>query len=230
MAALRNSGKSKRLGRPRKYKSNADRQRAYRKRLKRSVHFRSDTDLYSTPQALFDALDQEFGFTVDVCALPDNAKCPTYYSPDQDGLQRVWAGVCWCNLPYGTVIAKWVQKAYEASIAGTTVVCLVPARTDTRWWHTYVLPYAEVRFLQGRQRFSESGNSAPFPSAVVIFRPAASVAESEQQLLERLRWGKWTLEELQWLRSHIGSQTTPEVMQELDAKIVAQSAPIQNSG
>jgi phage N-6-adenine-methyltransferase len=147
--------------------------RAYRKRLKRSVHFRSDTHLWSTPQAFFYALDAEFGFTVDVCALPSNAKCAVFYSPEQDGLQQVWTGTCWCNPPYGTVIAKWVQKAYEASTMGATVVCLVPSRTDTRWWHTYILPHAEIRYLQGRQRFSESGNSAPFPSVVVIFRPAS---------------------------------------------------------
>jgi phage N-6-adenine-methyltransferase len=145
--------------------------RAYRKRLKRSVHFRSDTHLWSTPQAFFDALDAEFGFTVDVCALPSNAKCAVFYSPEQDGLQQVWTGVCWCNPPYGTVIAKWVQKAYESAKSGALVVCLLPGRMDTRWWHTYVLPYAEVRPVPGRLKFGGSENSTPFPSAVVIFRP-----------------------------------------------------------
>jgi phage N-6-adenine-methyltransferase len=172
MDALQKRGKSKRLGRPRKYQTNADRQRAYRKRRKRSVHFRSDTDLWETPQALFDVLDAEFGFTLDVCALPENAKCPVFHTHEQDGLQQLWAGVCWCNPPYGTVIGRWVQKAYELALAGALVVCLLPARCDTRWWHDYVLPSAEVRYLKGRLKFGGTANSAPFPSAVVIFRPA----------------------------------------------------------
>ena len=158
-------------GRPRKYADNAARCRAYRKRLKRSVHFQSATDLWSTPQPFFDALDAEFHFTIDVCPLAENAKCAIYFSPEQDGLEQVWTGVCWCNPPYGPVIAKWVQKAYESAQSGALVVCLLPARCDTRWWHDYVLPYAEVRYLKGRLKFSESGNSAPFPSATVIFRP-----------------------------------------------------------
>jgi DNA N-6-adenine-methyltransferase (Dam) len=86
-------------------------------------------------------------------------------------LHQSWAGVCWCNPPYGTVIGRWVRKAYESSQAGATVVCLLPARCDTQWWHTYVLPYAEIRYLQGRLKFGGAKNSAPFPSAVVIFRP-----------------------------------------------------------
>jgi phage N-6-adenine-methyltransferase len=169
--ALQNRGKPKHLGRPRKYNTNADRQRAYRQRLKQSVHFRSDTHLWSTPQSFFDALDQEFHFTVDVCALPDNAKCAAYFSPVDDGLRQAWTGVCWCNPPYGTAIAKWVQKAYASAKEGACVVCLLPLRGDTRWWHDYVIPYAEVRYLKGRLKFGRCKNSAPFPSAVVIFRP-----------------------------------------------------------
>jgi phage N-6-adenine-methyltransferase len=167
--ALRKGGP----GRPRKYKNDAEKMRAYRKRLKRSVHFRSDTHLWSTPQAFFDALDAEFGFTVDVCALPSNAKCADYYSPEQDGLQQVWTGSCWCNPPYGAVIGRWVQKAYESAQSGALVVCLLPARVDTRWWHDYVLPVAEVRYLKGRLKFGGCENSAPFPSVVAIFRPAS---------------------------------------------------------
>jgi phage N-6-adenine-methyltransferase len=163
--------KKRPVGRPRKYANNAERCRAYRKRLKRSVHFRSTTDLWSTPPALFDALNAEFGFTLDVCALPSNAKCADYFTPTQDGLQQIWTGVCWCNPPYGAVIGRWVQKAYESAQSGALVVCLLPARVDTRWWHTYVLPCAEIRYLQGRLKFGGCKNSAPFPSAVVIFRP-----------------------------------------------------------
>jgi phage N-6-adenine-methyltransferase len=169
--ALQKSRKSRGVGRPRKYPSNAARQRAYRQRLKRSVHFRSDRHQWETPPTLFAALDAEFHFTTDVCALPENAKCPHYFTPADDGLAQAWTGVCWCNPPYGAVIDRWVRKAYEASQTGATVVCLLPARTDTRWWHRSVLPYAEIRYLPGRQRFVGAKSSAPFPSAVVIFRP-----------------------------------------------------------
>jgi phage N-6-adenine-methyltransferase len=169
--ALQKGMGSKGIGRPRKYPSNAARQRAYRQRLKRSVHFRSDGHRWETPPALFAALDAEFHFATDVCALPENAKCPHYFTPVDDGLAQAWAGVCWCNPPYGAVIGRWVRKAYEASQTGATVVCLLPARTDTRWWHTYVLPFAEIRYLQGRLKFGGGANGAPFPSAVAIFRP-----------------------------------------------------------
>jgi phage N-6-adenine-methyltransferase len=166
-------------GRPRIIKSRVltgpERCKRYRQKLKRSVHFRSDTHLWSTPQAFFDELDQEFHFNLDVCALPENAKCAVFYTPEQDGLRQRWEGVCFCNPPYGTESALWVQKAYESSLWGTLVVCLLPARTDTKCWQRYVepLPKADVRFLPGRQRFSEKG-TAPFPSAVVIFRPPVS--------------------------------------------------------
>jgi phage N-6-adenine-methyltransferase len=162
----------RRVGRPRKYPTNAARQRAYRKRLKRSVHFRSATALWETPQALFDALHAEFGFTLDVCALASNTKCAQYFTPADNGLQQSWRGICWCNPPYGAVIGQWVQKAYESAQAGALVVCLLPARVDTRWWHQYVMRAAEIRYMQGRLRFGGAANSAPFPSAVVIFKPA----------------------------------------------------------
>ena len=167
-----------RVGRPRLYHTDAERARAYRQRKQQarraqavSVHFKHETTLWSTPQGLFDALDAEFHFTTDVCADASNAKCAHYFSPAQDGLRQRWEGTVWCNPPYGAEISRWVQKAFEASLYGATVVCLLPARTDTRWWHQYVLPFAEIRYLPGRQRFGEGGNSAPFPSAVVVFRP-----------------------------------------------------------
>jgi phage N-6-adenine-methyltransferase len=171
--ATRKSVKKRPRGRPRKHADNAARCRAYRRCQKRSVHFRSDSHLWSTLQALFDELNDEFHFTVDVCALPSNAKCADYFTPAQDGLQQVWTGTCWCNPPYGTVIGQWVQKAYESAQSGATVVCLLPARCDTRWWHDYVLPSAEVRYLKGRLKFGGTSNSAPFPSVVVIFRPGS---------------------------------------------------------
>lgn len=135
------------------------------------VHFSSRTDLWATPQAFFDRMNAEFNFEVDVCALPENAKCSRYFTPEQDGLEQPWSGICWMNPPYGREIGKWVQKAYESAQSGATVVCLLPARTDTHWWHSWVNQASEVRFIRGRLKFGESRNSAPFPSAVAVFRP-----------------------------------------------------------
>jgi phage N-6-adenine-methyltransferase len=137
-----------------------------------NIHFSSATDLWATPQDTFDALNAEFGFQTDVCALAENAKCRNFYTPEQDGLAQNWRGTCWMNPPYGRQIGKWMRKAYESSLTGATVVCLVPARTDTAWWHDYAMR-GEIRFLRGRLKFGGSKNSAPFPSAVVIFRPQA---------------------------------------------------------
>ena len=159
--------------------SAACRQTAYRRRLgvtaRRNVrrpvniHFSSATDLWSTPQDLFDKLDREFGFTLDVCATTENAKCTRFYTKAEDGLAQPWTGVCWMNPPYGRTIGNWMAKARKAAKSGATVVALVPARTDTRWWHDYATK-GEIRFLPGRLRFGGGEHSAPFPSAIVIFR------------------------------------------------------------
>ena len=131
----------------------------------------SSTDLWETPQDLFDSLNAEFGFTLDVCALPENAKCEKYFTPEIDGLSQRWEGVCWVNPPYGREIGKWIQKAYESSERwGSLVVCLVPSRTDTQWWHNHVMSSAEIRLIKGRLKFGGCKNSAPFPSAIVIFK------------------------------------------------------------
>jgi len=135
-----------------------------------NIHFSSATDMWSTPQKFFDQLNAEFGFTLDVCSTHENAKCERHFTEVEDGLSQVWDGVCWMNPPYGRTIGKWMRKAYESSLTGSTVVCLVPARTDTAWWHDYAIK-GEVRFLRGRLKFGGSANSAPFPNAVVIFRP-----------------------------------------------------------
>jgi phage N-6-adenine-methyltransferase len=141
-----------------------------------SVHFSSATDLWATPQAFYDQLHAEFGFTLDVCALPENAKCPRYVTPCEDGLAQDWTrDVCWMNPPYGRVIGHWMRKAYESAQQGATVVCLVPARTDTRWWHDYAMR-GEIRFIKGRLKFGDAKTNAPFPNAVVIFRPAEQEA------------------------------------------------------
>jgi len=133
--------------------------------------FSSATDLWETPLDLFQELDAEFGFTLDVCALPTNAKCRKFFSPAEDSLKQRWTGTCWMNPPYGRNIGSWVRKAWESSRDGATVVCLLPARTDTKWWHEYVAHASEIRYVRGRLRFGKAVNSAPFPSAVVVFRP-----------------------------------------------------------
>ena len=133
------------------------------------VHFSSKTDLWETPQDFFDKLDEEFKFTIDVCATHENAKCRQFFSPEQDGLTISWTGICWMNPPYGRAIKNWIKKAYESSLQGATVVCLLPSRTDTAWWHDYCTK-GEIRFIRGRLKFGGQKNSAPFPSAVVIFK------------------------------------------------------------
>ena len=139
-----------------------------------NVHFSSETDLWATPQDTFDELNAEFGpFDVDVCAVAGNAKCARFYTPETDGLAQDWApSRCWMNPPYGRTIARWMCKAWEESLRGATVVCLVPARTDTAWWHDYAMK-GQIRFLRGRLKFGNAKHSAPFPSAVVVF-PANS--------------------------------------------------------
>lgn len=141
--------------------------------LNTEVMFSSKSDCWETPQDLFDELDAEFGFTLDVCALPENAKCERYFTPEDDGLSQDWTGVCWCNPPYGRQIGRWVRKAFFSSVHGATVVMLLPARTDTSWFHDYILHRSEVRFLRGRVRFRAGGadiDRAPFPSMLVIFK------------------------------------------------------------
>lgn len=145
--------------------------------------FTSTTDEWPTPQDLFDTLDSEFGFTLDPCASVENAKCPRFFTKDDDGLCQDWPGVVFMNPPYGRQIGEWVAKAWRESLAGSTVVCLIPARTDTRYWHDYVMHAAEIRFIRQRLHFDsqrhrdrrESGeataHNAPFPSVVVIFHP-----------------------------------------------------------
>jgi phage N-6-adenine-methyltransferase len=129
----------------------------------------SNTDLWATPQDFFDQQNALLGpFTLDVCADAGNAKCVTYFNKETDGLKQVWTGKCWMNPPYGREIGKWMKKAYESAGCGTIVVCLVPARTDTKWWHDYAIK-GQITFIKGRLKFGGSKNSAPFPSAVVVF-------------------------------------------------------------
>lgn len=135
-----------------------------------SVHFSTGKDNWATPQDFFDKLDEEFKFTLDAAADETNYKCSFYYDEKDDALKQHWFNwITWCNPPYSNV-KLWIKKAYEESLKGGTVVMLIPARTDTKAWHEYIFPYAEIRFVKGRLKFGDSKNSAPFPSAVVIFR------------------------------------------------------------
>jgi phage N-6-adenine-methyltransferase len=138
--------------------------------MTQSVHFSSATNEWATPQALFDRLDAKWRFDLDVCATPENAKCSRYFTALEDGLAQPWAPyTCWMNPPYGRAIKHWIKKAYEESLQGATVVCLIPSRTDTSYWHDYVMK-GEVEFIRGRLKFGDATNSAPFPSAIVVFR------------------------------------------------------------
>ena len=121
---------------------------------KDSVHYSSKSNEWGTPQDLFDQLDEVYQFTLDLCATPYNAKCIKYYTKEEDGLSKDWSGECvFMNPPYGREIKKWVKKAYEESLKGATVVCLIPARTDTVYWHQYIFTFAEVKFIKGRLKF-----------------------------------------------------------------------------
>lgn len=136
------------------------------------VHYSSSSDDWETPQILFDALDQEFKFTLDPCASITNAKCKKFYTLDDDGLSKSWKDErVFMNPPYGRQICDWVKKAYLES-SHALVVCLLPARTDTSYWHDYIFGKAEVRFMRGRVYFNSSEGKtgpAPFPSAIVIY-------------------------------------------------------------
>lgn len=134
--------------------------------MNKDIFFSSKTDLWSTPQDLFDKYNDKYHFETDVCALPINTKCKKFFTPEMDGLKQEWTGVCWCNPPYGRQISKWVEKACKSS---ATVVMLIPARTDTKWFHDYCLPYGKIEFLRGRIKFGGCENPAPFPSMIVIF-------------------------------------------------------------
>lgn len=131
--------------------------------------FTSNTDLRATPQSFFDRLNEEFWFTLDPCATPENAKCKKFFTKEQDWLAQSRDNeIVFCNPPYWREIGKWVEKASCAK--GGVVVMLLPARTDTRRFHDLIYKKSEIRFIKGRLRFGDEKNSAPFPSMVVIFR------------------------------------------------------------
>lgn len=130
--------------------------------------FSSQSCEWGTPVELFQRLDQEFHFSLDVCATASNAKCPRFFTRQDDGLSQPWVGRVWMNPPYGRGIDKWVAKAASCH---KLCVCLLPVRSDTRWWHAYVMKAAEIRLLTRRLSFQGATNKAPFPAAIVIFDP-----------------------------------------------------------
>ena len=136
------------------------------------VYFLSQSDQWATPRALVAALAAELGpFEWDVCASAENACAPRWYGVEEDGLAHAWSGVVWMNPPYGRGVGRWVEKAAASVREGrcVRVVCLVPARTDPRWWQVVRREASLVRFLPGRVKFGDGRGSAPFPSAVVVF-------------------------------------------------------------
>ena len=124
-----------------------------------------------TPKYLFDKISSIFNFSLDACALPENAKCESYYTPKDDGLSKPWRGGVWCNPPYGREILSWVKKAYEESQKeyNSFVLMLLPARTDTKWWWDWVQGKATLFFIKGRVKFGDHNVGAPFPSVLALY-------------------------------------------------------------
>ena len=142
------------------------------------VHYASNSNEWATPPELFAKLDKEFHFTLDPCATQDNAKCQKFYTKADDGLSKSWAGeIVFMNPPYGREIGHWMRKAYIETSA--LVVCLIPSRTDTKYWHEYCMRANEIRLIQGRVKFGDGLQSAPFPSSIVIFNAGQRLAEGE---------------------------------------------------
>lgn len=141
--------------------------------MNKELMFSSKDMTWSTPQDFYDKLHSEFNFNLDSCCEIHTAKCPEFFTKEDDGLTKDWAGkTVFCNPPYGRELGVWVEKCYnEAQKPGTTVVMLIPSRTDTQYFHNYIYKKAgEVRFIKGRLKFGGAQNPAPFPSMVVVFR------------------------------------------------------------
>ena len=139
---------------------------------KMAIHFSSNSTVWETPQDFYERLNNVFQFDLDPCATSETAKCEKYFTEYENGLLQDWSGrSVFVNPPYGRGVVNWVKKAYEEGLKPhTTVVCLLPSRTDTKWWHNYCMKADEIYFVKGRLKFGNSKNAAPFPSAVVVFR------------------------------------------------------------
>lgn len=160
-----------------------------------NVHFQSSNKEWETPDAFFQPYAKEFNIKLDVCATAQNAKCKAFYDKKYNGLHAAWSiakqiggktASCWMNPPYGRGIEKWVKKAHDETLNGVTTIALLPARTDTSWFHSYIYSKHEVRFLKGRIKFVDAPSSAPFPSMIVIFSPKK--ANSIKRIWKKLKW------------------------------------------
>ena len=141
---------------------------------------------WETPQELYDELNKEFDFTLDACATAETAKAKAWFTVSDNALTLDWTGRVYMNPPYGREISAWIEKAYrEAQTHADVVVCLVPSRTDTRWWHDYCMQ-GEIRFIKGRLHFKRAGDTgpAPFPSAIVVFRPTTQEGDIDEHQRE----------------------------------------------
>lgn len=139
-----------------------------------------ESTVWGTPPEIFDPLNKEFGFTLDVCAIRENAKTDRFFPPEVDGLSQPWGiNTCWCNPPYGKDVVKWCKKALAETKNGATTVMLIPCKTNTNWWHDVVIPFADIRFLRGRVKFIQNGKQStqalPWPLAIVIYKAKGSV-------------------------------------------------------
>lgn len=143
--------------------------------------FSSKNNEWGTPRHFFEKLVDMFGeFTLDPCATEESAKANKYYTKEDDGLAQDWSNeLVFMNPPYNRYVGLWMEKAVDSSFRGATVVCLVYARTDTKWWHDYVMPHADrVYFVRGRLKFVGADNSAPAPSTVIVFRPTRTPGQT----------------------------------------------------
>jgi site-specific DNA-methyltransferase (adenine-specific) len=148
----------------------------------------SNTPEWATPQWLFDVLDSVYHFTLDPCSTHENAKCRKHYVREDDGLSRSWAGeIVFMNPPYGREIGKWVGKCFTESFLSECNVALLPARTDTRWFHDYVYGRAKIYFVRGRLKFGDGKGSAPFPSMIAVWGGSDEQYKRMISLLERNR-------------------------------------------
>ena len=147
--------------------------------MNKELHFKSEKQTWETPQDFFNKLDDLFGFTLDACASDENAKVANYYTVEQNALAQDWRGVVWCNPPYGREQVKFIQKAYDESVKhGSTVVCLIPARPDTKVWQDLIFAKADqICFIKGRLKFGNSKDAAPFPSALIVFGDSRDLSE-----------------------------------------------------
>lgn len=139
------------------------------------VHFSSEKMDWETPQKYFNELHEKYNFTIDVATNGSNAKTENFYTEEDNALIQNWHGRVFCNPPYGRELKRWVKKAYEESQKdhNELIVLLIPARTDTTYWHEYIFDKAEIHFLKGRLKFEVNGkatNPAPFPSALIIYK------------------------------------------------------------